>query len=57
VVFFVCFFFFFLAIWIFSFEKDLFSSFPISSLGHWIFWEFSFLSFLYILFINLLSDV
>jgi hypothetical protein len=47
----------FLAIWTFSFEKALFRSFAHFFIGSLIFGEFSFLSSLYILVINPLSDV
>jgi hypothetical protein len=46
--FFMC----FLAIWISSFEKVLFSSVAHFFIGSWIFGEFSFLSSLYILVIS-----
>jgi hypothetical protein len=51
--FFMC----FLAIWISSFEKALFSSFVHFFIGSLILWEFSVLSSLYILVINPFSDV
>jgi hypothetical protein len=47
----------FLAIWISSFEKVLFSSVAHLFIGSLIFWEFSFLSSLFILVISPLSDV
>jgi hypothetical protein len=51
------FFMYFLAIWISYFEKALFSSFTHFFGGSLNFWEFSFLSSLYILVISPLSDV
>jgi hypothetical protein len=51
--FFMC----FLAIWISSFEKVLFSSVAHFFIDSLIFEEFSFLSSLYILVISILSDV
>jgi hypothetical protein len=51
--FFMCFF----AIWIFSFEKVLFSSVAYFFLGSLILGQFSFLSSLCILVISLFSDV
>jgi hypothetical protein len=47
----------FLAIWTSSIEKSLFSSFAHFFIGSLNFGEFSFLSFLYVLVINPLSDV
>jgi uncharacterized membrane protein len=46
-----------LAIWISSFENTLFTSFSHFFIGSLIWEEFSFLSLLYILVINPLSDV
>jgi hypothetical protein len=51
------FFMYFLAIWISSFEKVLFSSFAHFFSGSLILGEFSFLSSLYILVISPLSDI
>jgi hypothetical protein len=47
----------FLAIWTSSFENVLFSSVAYFFIGSLMFWEFSFLSSLYILVISPLSDV
>jgi hypothetical protein len=47
----------FLAIWISSFEKVLFSPVAYFFIGSLTFGEFSFLSYLYILVISPLSDV
>jgi hypothetical protein len=47
----------FLAVWTSSFEKALYSSFAHFFIGLLILGEFSFLSSLYILVINPLSDV
>jgi hypothetical protein len=51
--FFMC----FLVIWTSSFEKSLFSSFAHDFIESLIFGEFNFLSSLYILVINPLSDI
>jgi hypothetical protein len=51
--FFMC----FMAIWISSFEKVLFSSVAHFFIGSLIWGDFNFLSFLYILVISPLSDV
>jgi hypothetical protein len=53
----VHFFFYCLAIWTSSFEKILFTSVAHFFIGSLIFWEFSFLSSLYILVISPLSDI